>query len=133
MKLFVHIALILALSLLAMWFLPWWSAAGVAFAVGLLLSERRRRGYSRKKTRSWSFLAGFVALFLLWGVWAWKIDFANQSLLSNKIALVLTSGAALPLPGAYAMILLSALAGGLMGGASSLSGGLLGQALRRGR
>ncbi|MEO0470237.1 MAG: hypothetical protein AAF206_11490 [Bacteroidota bacterium] len=132
MKFFLRILLILGLAYLVQSFFPFWTAAIVAFVVGLVLSERRKRRVfgNKKQAKSYSFLAGFLALFILWGGMSWYLDAQNASLLSEKIAQLLLRGQEAPFQGAWFMILTTALIGGLMGGFSCLSGNLLGEAIK---
>jgi len=100
------IGMILA-GLLAAQFLPWWSVVLVCFIVGAMLNMN---GWK-------SFLCGLVAIFLLWGLSAgW--DFHNGSyIIANRIAELLggISGVAL--------MFVTALIGGLLGGLGSMTGG----------
>jgi hypothetical protein len=68
-KFLLRVILIAGLAYLGQLYLPFWIAAVAAFLVGFLLSNNppKRRSFSRKKTKSFSFLAGFLALLLLWG------------------------------------------------------------------
>jgi hypothetical protein len=64
-----------------------------------------------------SFLAGFLALFLLWGMMALIKDIQNQQLLSAKVAAIL------PLDGSsLKLILITAFTGGLLAGFAALTG-----------
>ncbi len=131
MKFFLRFILILVLGFFALKFLPFWSVALVAFAVGLLLSkERKRRMFGKNPAPPFSFWAGFLAMFILWGTMAFLSDHQNASLLSNKIAQLLTQSDQPVAYGSYAMILTSALIGALLGGFGALSGNLLGEALK---
>ena len=64
------------LGFIAGMFLPWWSIAIVSFLVALLIKQSPGR----------SFLAGFLALFILWG-WlaAWFVK-KNVIILSKKLS-----------------------------------------------
>jgi len=98
--------------------LPWWSFAITTFVVFVSIPQHAGK----------SFLAAFVTLFLLWAVIALKIDFANEHLLSKKVAGVL------PLNGSYILlILLTAFIGGIVAGMSGLTGSLLRSSLKKQR
>lgn len=130
MKFLLRFILIAALAYLAQSFLPWWSAAVVAFAVGLLLSDsRKRRVFARKSPPARAFLAGFLALFLLWGGMAFFLDLQNDSLLSSKIAQLFSIEQGL-LSSSHTLVLVSALIGGAVGGFSAMTGNLLGEAIK---
>ena len=88
-------------------FLPWWSFVITSFIVAVFIRQKPWK----------SFLAGFIALLLLWGVYAMIIDNANQHILSTKVAYVL------PFHGsAVALIVTTAVIGGLLSGMAALTG-----------
>ena len=110
MKFIVSVLLIALLSFAIGLYLPWWTIAVVAFIVTALIHQRPLR----------AFLAGFIALFLLWGVLAFIVDISNQHILSQKIAHVL------PLGGSYILlIVVTGFIGGLVGAFGALSGSYL--------
>lgn len=90
-------------------FLPWWSIAlpGVLF------------GYLFKQKGTVSFGWGFLALFLLWGSQALYTHFANDGILSSRIAEMLGVGSP------FIVILVTGVLGGLVSGLATLSGSLL--------
>ena len=97
-------------SFIAVIFFPWWSIAVVAFIVAFFIPQKAFI----------SFLAGFAAIFLLWGVLATWIDMQNQHILSEKVAHIL------PLNGSsYLLILLTSFIGALVSGFGSMTGSLL--------
>ncbi len=98
--------LILALSFVLQFFLPWWIIAPVAFGLSLWKSTSARQ----------AFLAGFSAIFFLWAAMALVIHLRNEGILTAKIAALFS----LPFPSL--MILVTALIGGLVGGIAALSG-----------
>ena len=98
--------LILILSFIAEMFLPWWSIAVVAFAVGFV-----------KTATGWkSFWAGFLGVGFLWWMTSGTIHFRTDGILTSKVAEMLT----LPLP--ILVILITGLIGGLVGGLAASSG-----------
>jgi cell division protein FtsX len=110
MKFYTSILLIVLFSFTAGIYFPWWSIAVVSFIVALFIHQKAIVG----------FLAGFAAIFLLWGILATWIDMQNQHILSEKIARIL------PLNGSsYLLILLSAFIGALVSGFGSMTGSLL--------
>ncbi len=112
-------------------FLPFWSAALAAFVIAAAMSRRRRKKlYGKSPAKPWAFWSGFVGVALVWGIHAWVLDSANASLLSGKIAQMLTSKASVPGFGPAMMLLLTTLIGGLIGGMGALTGNLLGEAVR---
>jgi hypothetical protein len=102
--------LILLLSFIAGLFLPWWSIAIVAFLIALLIPQ----------TIGKSFLAGFLGIFLLWGILALWIDVKNGSVLSQKISQLFSIGNV-----GFLLVLITALIGALVGGFAAMSGGSL--------
>ncbi|PZX63443.1 hypothetical protein [Hydrotalea sandarakina] len=89
---------------------PWYTFAICAFVVALAIHQKPYK----------AFLAAFIALFLLWGIWAFLIDAANNHILSKKVAEIL------PLHGSsIAIILVTALVGGIVAGMAALTGSLI--------
>ena len=130
MKFVLRILLIAALSYPAGYYLPWWTVAIVAFGVGLLMSERRRRRvFTRKQAPPpRSFLAGFLAMGLLWGGLALYAHLQNEGLLTSRMLPILFAGQENPSP---ALLMgLVGLMGGLIGGMGALTGNLLGEAIK---
>lgn len=110
MRFILSILLTAALSFLAGMYLPWWSIAVVAFLVALLLQQRI--GYS--------FLSGFVGVFLCWAFIEIWIDIKNDHVLSYKIADLfhLAGSSAL-------LIVVSSFIGALVGGFAAVAGSSL--------
>lgn len=81
---------------------PWWSMAIGCLLVGFVFSNSGLK----------SFLAGFIAIGLLWLGMALYTDMATQAILTEKI------NALLPLN----VFVLTTLLGGLVGGLASLTG-----------
>lgn len=110
MKFIVALLLTAFLGYVACLFLPWWGFAITSFVVAVAIFQKPGA----------AFLAGFTALFLLWGVLASILDEANGHLLSQKVAQIL------PLQGSYiAIILVTALLGGLVSGMAATTGSYL--------
>lgn len=110
MKFLITTLLIVLLSFLSGLYLSWWCFALAACLIGALIPQKPFL----------SFLAGFLALFLLWGGLAWGIDSANNSILSGKIAQILPLGGS-----SFLLILVTATIGAVVGGGSALTGSLL--------
>lgn len=98
--------IILITAFLLNLFLPWWSIA----IPGLIF------GYMFKQKGLASFAWGFLALFLLWGGQALYIHFANDGILSTRIATMLGVGSP------YLVILITGVLGGLVSGLATLTG-----------
>ena len=110
MKFTVSLILIALLSFALCLYLPWWSIAIAAFAVPLIIWQRPYL----------DFIAGFVALLLLWGGLTWYISAANNNLLAAKIAMLVVKK-----NDPFTLIALTALAGALVGGFAALTASLL--------
>ncbi|HET6252436.1 MAG TPA: hypothetical protein VFE32_00110 [Puia sp.] len=109
-KFLVNTLLIALLSFVGGLFLPNWVIAPIAFMVILLIPLRPLP----------AFLSGFLALFLLWGGLALAASVPNKGILATKIASLL------PLNGSpYALILVTAMIGALMGGGGALTASFL--------
>jgi hypothetical protein len=90
--------------------LPWWSFAICAFIVALAIHQKAFK----------AFMAGFLSLFLLWGLMATYLDFRNEHLLGNKVAILF-----LKVENSIVLILLTALIGGLVAGFAAMTGSYL--------
>ena len=88
--------------------LPWWTIAIVAAIIGA----------SIKFTNLQSYAVGFIGVFLLWGIYAGFINNANEGILAIRM------GALFGGLGAYQMVLVTALLGGIIGGFGALTGRL---------
>ncbi len=106
MKFIVSILLIALLSVAACLYLPWWSIGIVAFIVAALIPQKPFK----------SFLTGFIALFLLWGLLSWYISSNNNHLLAHKVSLVI-----LKTDSPFILIIATAIIGALVAGFAALS------------
>ena len=86
---------------------PWWSMAVVAFIVGLVIAPTGRV----------AFWAGFVGAGLSWLVPAVWLSYQNDSLLARRVAQLLPLGGS-----AVALVIVTALIAGLVGGLAALAG-----------
>ena len=111
MKFFNSVLLTALLSFIAGIYISyWWFFAVIAFLVALLIHQR---GFK-------AFIAGFLALFILWFVLAFWIDLSNDGVLSVKIASLL------PLDGSkWLLMIVTAFVGGFVAGFAALSGSYL--------
>jgi hypothetical protein len=88
-------------------YLPWWGFALTSFIVAVTIHQLPYRAV----------IAGFLAIFLFWGVYAIIIDANNGYLLSKKVAQILPFGGSV-----FLLILITALLGGLLSGFAALAG-----------
>jgi len=106
----ILIFIIIILSLLLQLLLPWWIVALVAFA----------GAWWKAKTAGHAFTSGFFAIFLLWIAMALIQSVPNENLLANRVGEMFR----LPLGSLNwaAMLLVTGIIGGLVGGISALAG-----------
>lgn len=97
--------LIALLTLVVQQFLPWWSVAIIAFGVAAWRSISARH----------AFFSGLLAVLLVWLVAVTFTHIQTEGILSNKIAALFN----VPAP---VLMGITALIGGLVGGAAALSG-----------
>ena len=106
MKFLLKIIFTAASAYLMQFYLPWWSIVVAGFLISLILSSK---GVS-------SFFSGFLGIGLLWFFLAWRIDLANTSILTDKVAAIFS------LPNSLLLILITSIIGGLAGGFGALAG-----------
>jgi hypothetical protein len=106
MKFIVSILLTAFLGYVAPLYLPWWGFAFTSFIVALAIHQKPLQ----------AFIAGFIALFLFWGIYAFVLDYNNQHLLSQKVAQILPVGSGI------ALIIITSFIGGLASGFAALTG-----------
>jgi hypothetical protein len=109
MRIFLTIVLIALLALLLEWFAPWWTALLVAAVIGFASGLRPGK----------AFLAGLLGIGILWLAVALFRDIPNQHILSQRMAMLFA------LPSFWLYIAVTAVFGGLLGGASAWSAALL--------
>ena len=69
-----------------------------------------------------SFLAGFAALFLLWGGLSFWISSANENILAHRVSLLILKN-----DSPFLLILITALIGALVAGFAALTGSFIRQ------
>lgn len=110
MKWIISVLLIAVFSFALCLYLPWWSIAIASFLVTFLMALKPGK----------SFLAGFLALFILWGGYSLMMSNANDHILAGKITpLILNSDQPM------LIILVTAFIGAVVGGFAAISGSLL--------
>jgi hypothetical protein len=88
-------------------FLPWWSVMVAAYMTALFISLKR----------SAVFFVPFLAIALLWIIYAFWLSSANDFILAKKIAVLLPLGG-----NAYLLILVTGIIGGLAAGVAGVFG-----------
>lgn len=99
--------LMFLLATAAQMLLPWWSLAVVAFLVGFGLAPRGGA----------AFWAGFGGAALSWLLPAAWLSYRNEGLLAGRVATLLPLGGS-----ATALMLVTAVVAGLVGGLAALAG-----------
>ena len=101
--------MVILISGIAQLYLPWWIIAPIAFAVCYLFKLKAGE----------AFLVSFMAIFILWGGYAYYLDMNNGHILCKRVAALLH----LSLP--PLILLITGLVGGLVAGLAGLAGGFL--------
>ena len=109
MRFIIAVILIIILSVVAEYYMPWWTIAVVCFIVSFFSGLRPGK----------SFLMGFVGIAVFWLVVALMHDIANEHILSTRMA------ALFHLPNYTLFICVTVLIGGLVGGLSAWAAALL--------
>jgi hypothetical protein len=91
-------------------YLPWWTVAVAGGLVALILNLRPVA----------AFMAGFMAVFVLWGGLALLRSSSNDHILAKRMAAFILKN-----DNPWMLILLTALIGGLVTGLGALSGSFL--------
>ena len=108
--------IILILSFVSSYFLPWWVVAVMAFIAAFFIG----------KTPGKSFLSGFAAIFIVWTVLALLKSIPNDNILASRVVQLF------PIPHRWIFLLaVTAAIGGLVGGMGALSGALLKKAFAK--
>ena len=107
MKFLLKTILIVILAACLQLFLPWWSIVIASLLVGFIISGNS--GFQ-------SFLAGFLAVFLLWTIYSLMIDINTDGILTEKIAHIFT------INNKYLLILITGIIGALPAGFGALTG-----------
>lgn len=107
MNFFFKVVIILIAGFILEIFFPWWSIAVAAFVGSAVIRSKA------------SFVAGFIAIALLWSTKALLIDLSSSSDLPQRVATIF------PLQSKTGLIAFTAALGGLVGGFAALTGALL--------
>ncbi|MDF2383972.1 hypothetical protein JMG10_21050 [Nostoc ellipsosporum NOK] len=109
MKFLIAFLLTAALAFVGGLYFDWWIIAPAAFLTAALV--RQRPGIA--------FLAGFLAIFILWAGLSYWIDVQNQHILGTRIAKLMGVGST------FMLVVVTGLVGGLVGGMAALSGSFM--------
>ena len=107
MKFIVAILLTSLLAFAESLYFPWWTIAIAAFMVGVFIHQKPFKAFG----------SGFLGLFILWAGQSLIIDLQNDHILSQRVAAVLPLGGS-----SVAIIIVTAIIGGLVGGFGALTG-----------
>lgn len=102
--------IILILSLILQFFLPWWIIAPIAFGLSLWIGRSGKQAFG----------SAFLAIFILWVIIGLVQTLPNENILANRV------GNMLKLPNSSLnwvfVLIISGIIGGLASGLSALSG-----------
>ncbi|RFZ90658.1 hypothetical protein D0C36_16985 [Mucilaginibacter conchicola] len=98
--------MILLLAFVCGYLIPWWAACALAFIAALILG----------KTSTQAFWSGFGGMAIAWGALALMKSIPNDHLLATRVAQVFH------VKYWWAMLAVTVLIGGIVGGFSALSG-----------
>lgn len=107
--------IILILSLVVSFIMPWWIVAIIAFIAALFIA----------KSAAHAFWSGFAAIFVVWIVLALFKSIPNNHILATRVANLFH------LPNWILLLLVTAIIGGLVAGMSALSGLLIRQSFKK--
>ncbi|EHQ28603.1 hypothetical protein [Mucilaginibacter paludis] len=108
--------IILILSLVVSYVLPWWIVAIIAFLAAFFIA----------KSSAHAFWSAFAAIFIAWVILALFKSVPNNHILATRVAHLF------PFGGQWIwLLLITGIVGGLVAGMSALSGVLLKQSLRK--
>ncbi len=110
LKYILSILVTALLSFVSGLYMPWWGIAIAAFLVSAAIPQKP----------AFSFLSGFLGVFLLWEGLAWWIDYKNNGILSQKIANILPLGGSTVL-----LIVITSVVGAIVAGFAALAGSYL--------
>ena len=106
MKLILRLLIIAILSYFLPYYLPWWSVALISFLAGLVIPGPGLN----------VFISGFLGVGLIWSYLAWQIDSSTGSILTEKVASLLT------LDNSMYLLIATGLIGAIVGGLSCSTG-----------
>jgi hypothetical protein len=109
MRFLLGMILMIILSAVAEYYLPWWTIAVVCFVVALFSGQGAGK----------AFLMGFCGIAIFWLAMALLHDIPNEHILSARMA------ALFKLPNYALFICVTVLIGGLVGGLSAWAGALI--------
>lgn len=113
MRFFIQLLVIAILAFVFELFLPWWSIAFAAAVGGYFLNSKV------------NFLAGFLAIALLWIAYAFIISSNATAPLADRVAAIFSVTKPL-------LIGITGIIGGLVGGVAAMAGGALKKEKRKG-
>ncbi len=106
MKTILTIGITALVAYLGELFFPWWIVMTIAFIMGYLIPKKAAQ----------AFLVGFMAIFLLWLIFALLTNLQQGPLMAERI------GSLFGIPNAFLMAIVSAFVGAISAGISAISG-----------
>ena len=101
--------IILILTFICSYFLPWWMIAIIAFVGAFAIGKKPGK----------AFLSGFGGVFIAWTILALIRSLPNDNMLASRVATLFQ------LPNWVLLLLVTGIIGGLVGGLAALSGALV--------
>ena len=112
MRFIITFILIIIATIAVQLYYPWWMMGVACFVVGGLVGMNGIK----------SFFAGFLAMLVLWGGYAWFLS--SDSILPGKMAELFTQLESLGEYKVYGMIGFTSLIGAILAGLATLTGAL---------
>jgi hypothetical protein len=106
---------ILILSIICSYVLPWWFVAVIAFVAAYFFSKKPGK----------AFLSGFLAVFVAWILLALFKSIPNDNILATRVAKLMQ------LPNWILLLIVTGIIGGLLGGMAALSGALIRKSFKK--
>ena len=110
MKFIVSLLLMSLLAFSICLFMPWWSIAITSFLVSVFIPQNK----------GLAFLAGFLAVFMLWFGLTFYISHQNNDILAHRISVLM-----LKKDSPLLLMFITSLIGGIVSGMASLTGSLM--------
>ncbi len=110
MKFFFSIIVMALVSFATCLYFPWWSIAPVCFLVTLLIPQKP----------GLAFLAGFIAMYALWGGLSFWLSSNNGHILAHRVSPLIIS-----VDNPLLLIAATGLIGAIVGGFAALTAGII--------
>ena len=106
--------IILILTIICSYILPWWFVAAIAFIAAFFINTKPE----------WAFLSGLGGVFIAWAIVALLKTIPNDNILAGRVSNLF------PVHSWLFILIVTSIVGGLVGGMAALSGALVRKAFR---